>query len=568
MVQKSIAEQAHAHYDRGVPFEIPLPTRSLYFLLETSARYYPNNIAIDFFGRTWTYEKLLREVNQAAQVLYQIGVRKGDTVALAMPNCPQHFVAFYALMRLGAVAAEHNPLAPDAQIAGQLERNGAKVAIVWEKCASSYTQIVEDGGTVFSVNLSASMPAKYRFALNLPVNKARKKRAQVRADVPAEYLSWDNEVANSRLLAATVPHAEVDDIAVILHTGGTNGVPKSVPLTHLNLGANANQNIFWVWKLHEGAETFWSLLPYFHAFGLTFFLICSVALSSTQVMLPQFDVDAALDAHKRRPISFFVGVPPMFDRLAKAARKRGDDLTSIKFAISGGMPLSREIAELWEHTTTHYIIEGYGMSETAPTMCGSPLTPERRHSSLGLPFPSTEIRLVDPANPSMDVEDGQPGEILVKGPQVFSGYLDAPEENQRVFHDGWLRTGDIARNEDGFLVMADRLKEMIITSGFNVFPSEVEAVFNQMEEIESCTAVGISDPESGEKVALAIVPAEEQEGRLTLADIRAFGEAHLPHYALPKIVELFESLPVSQLGKVLRHTVRDQITQRQGKPKA
>ncbi|AOZ72804.1 long-chain fatty acid--CoA ligase [Boudabousia tangfeifanii] len=557
MSYQDILEQAHRYYDRGVPFEIPLPEGSLYENLSRAANAWPKHAAIDFMGRVWNYQDINQAALKAAQVLYDAGVRKGDTVAVALPNCPQHFVVFYALMRLGAVAAEHNPLAPASQIATQLARHQGKVAVVWEKCADNFMSLTENGGTVFTVDISASLPLTKRLALKLPVAKAKALKEKMRGPVPAQATSWDQAVAKAKPIATQIPTATAHDIAVILHTGGTNGVPKSVPLSHQNIGANCNQNRFWVYKLNAAAETFWSLLPYFHSFGLTFFLVASVSLGATQIVLPTFDVKAALEAHKHRPVSFFVGVPPMFDRIEKQATKQGIDLSTIKYAISGGMPLSREIAERWEAATGHFIIEGYGMSETAPTMCGSPLTPDRRHGALGLPFPSTKLRIVDPENPTEDVPDGEVGELLVQGPQVFHGYLDDDAENERVFLDGWFRTGDMVRNEDGFIVMVDRLKELIITNGFNVYPSEVEKALAEHPGIDGVAVVGLPHAATGEEVTAAVKLAEG--ATLTLESLRQLAAKTLPRYALPTRLEIVSELPKSQLGKTLRHTVRKRI---------
>ena len=266
---RSIVEQAHDMYD-AVPYEVPVPDGSLYNLLDDAARLYPDRIALDYFGATTTYAQVRDQVLKAARVLHEAGVGPGDTVAIALPNCPQAFVAFYACMRIGAIAAQHNPLAPASEIAGQLGRHGGKVAIVWEKCVDAYPLSVLD--TVFTVDISHGMPASQRLLLRLPVARARETRNQLRGSVPSGTRSWDRDTASSAPIDPSFPLPSPDDRAVILHTSGTNGIPKSAPLTHRNIGVNVNQCMFWVWKLHEGAETFFSLLPYFHAFGLTFFL--------------------------------------------------------------------------------------------------------------------------------------------------------------------------------------------------------------------------------------------------------------------------------------------------------
>lgn len=560
MHNADIVEQAHDLYSPGTPFEVPVPDRSLYHLLDDAARLYPDRDALDYFGATTTYSQVRDQVLRAARVLVDAGVRKGDAVAIALPNCPQAFVVFYACMRIGAVAAEHNPLAPTPEIRGQLARHHARVAVVWEKSAMSYPlDGSTDLDTVFTVDVSTGMPASQRALLRLPIARARRTRAQLCATPPRGTSSWDRAVADAEAVDPATPHATGSDRAAILHTGGTNGIPKSVPLTHTNIGVNVNQNIFWVWMLHEGAETFFSLLPYFHAFGMTFFLCCAVRMSATQVLLPKFDVDMALDAHRRRPITFFVGVPPMFERICARAIETHTDITSIRYGVAGAMPLSKESAALWEKTTGGMIVEGYGLSETSPVISGAPLSEARRHGVLGLPFPSTQVRLVDLEDPTRDVPDGEPGEILVKGPQVFSGYLDNPEETARVLSpDGWFRTGDIAVNSDGFLTMSDRKKELILSGGFNVYPSQVEDAIRTLPGVRDVAVVGVPIGGEREEVTAALV-MEDGAAPLTLDQVRAWAEKSIAHYALPRQIAFITELPRNQLGKVMRRAVKAQL---------
>lgn len=580
-----ITEAAHDNYLPGVPFEIPTPDASVFELLSHTAAAYPKAIAVDYFGATWTYADIHDLSLKAAQILLDAGVRAGDTVAFALPNCPQHFIAFYGAMRIGAVVAEHNPLAPAEQISQQVARHKGNVAVVWDKIADKLLEAGLAAENILTVNLARTMPAKLRAALKLPVKKARESLEKLEGPAPEGTRSWDDAVSSARRLNDGVPHAAGSDIAVILHSSGTNGVPKSVPLTHANIRANVNQNLFWVFELDRGSETFYSLLPYFHAFGMTFFLCCAVGIGATQIVLPTFDVDLALDAHKRRPVTFFVGVPPMFDRIAKGAIKRGLDITSIKYSICGGMALPEETSSLWERTTQHFIIEGYGMSETSPTVCGSPLGPTRRHGCLGLPFPSTELRIVSVDDPRTDVADGETGELLVRGPQVFSGYLDAPEETEAAFVDGWLRTGDICRADDGFIYLVDRSKDLIICSGFNVFPSQVEeAIRATVPDMHDCVVVGLPDAAHGETVVAVVVGDEgvamqvdsgeslSQDGdtdslvleELTIENLQARLESKLPRYALPRELVFVDEIPHSLIGKPERKKVRDALIAERG----
>lgn len=549
----SISEQSHAHYEPGVPLEIPCPQGSLFELLAHSADTYPQAPAIDYFGSELTYQEFLDEARKGAQVLADLGVKRGDIISLALPNCPQHLIAFYAAMHIGAVVAELNPLAPAVQIREQMRRHGGLLCIAWEKTAPTLVRAGVDPAHILTVDITAAMPRSLRLKLRLPVPEARKQLKAMRGPVPRRAQSWDEMVRQARPRTEAASDVTGGDIAVILHSSGTNGVPKSVPLTHANLRANVNQNLFWVFNLDRGAETFFSLLPYFHAFGMCFQVCSSVAIGACQMILPTFNPALALEAHLRRPVTFFLGVPPMFDRICKHAVEHDIDISSIEFAVSGGMPLSAEIAQAWEKRTGHYIIEGYGMSETSPTLCGSPLSPERRPGCLGLAFPSTNIRLVDQNDPSTDVPEGEPGEILVQGPQVFSGYLNDPEETAHAFVDGWYRTGDIGRNDDGFIYLVDRSKDLIITSGFNVFPSQVEEAIRRLTNVEDVVVVGVPDEGSGERV-VAVVSAPWR--RPDLGRLRATLEKELPHYALPRELHLVRAIPHSLIGKPERRKVR------------
>ena len=568
------------HYAPGVPAVIDAPDAPLSELLETTARFYGERCALDFFGATLTYAELLEASERAAQLLREAGVVAGDRVSMLMPNCPQHVIAVYGALRLGAVVAEHNPLAPAHEVRDQLDRHGARVVIAWEKgvelvldpastAAGGPDSAVDPlaGRTVFSVDLSAAMPARLRAALRLPVARARRTRSSLKARrLPAGVRSWDREVAGAPRLPASWPRPGGDDLAVLLHTGGTTGAPKAAMLTHTNLRANANQAIAWMHLLHEGAETFLALLPFFHAFGLTLNLFCAVQKAATQVVLPRFSVGQVLDAHRRRPLTFFVGVPVMFERLLRGARERGASLRSMRYGVCGGAPMPAAVGAEWEEATGGFIVDGYGMTEASPIIAGTPMGPSRRLGALGLPFPSTDVRLVDPDDPDprREVPDGEPGEVLVRGPQVFAGYWDDPQATAAALLDGgWLRTGDMARREDSFLWMADRRRELILTGGFNVYPSQVEEAIRDMDSVADVAVVGLDDGASGELVCAAVVlDADAPADAVTLESVRAHAERVLPHYALPRRLEVLDEMPRSAIGKVLRRVVREQLAGR------
>ena len=577
-------------YQAGIPAVIEAPDAGLGELLETAAHFYPDRVAIDFLGATTTYRQLLEASERAARLLHDAGVRRGDRVALIMPNCPQHVVAVYGALRLGAIVAEHNPLAPAEELRAQLERHGGRVVVAWEKgvdlildprsreagAAGPEADSVDPlgGRTVFSVDLSAALPARLRAALRLPVARAREARDSMRAPrLPAGVRSWDREAARAEPIPASWPRPGGRDVAVLLHTGGTTGAPKAAMLTHTNLRANANQAIAWVPMLHEGGENFLSLLPFFHAFGLTFNLFCAVQKAATQVMMPKFDVAEVLRAQTRRPLTFFVGVPVMFERILRAAQEAGTDLRSLRFGVCGAAPMPPAVGAEWERVTGGFFVEGYGMTETSPIVAGTPMGPTRRLGALGLPFPSTDVRVVDPealeaalgagAPVDVDVEvpDGEPGELLVRGPQVFAGYWGDPEATAAaMLPGGWLRTGDMVRREESFLWMADRRRELILTGGFNVYPSQVEAAIRDMDGVADVAVVGMDAGARGETVVAAVVPAQgAAPGAITLESVRAHAERTLPHYALPRRLEIIDEMPRSVIGKVMRRQVREML---------
>ena len=543
-------------YAPGVAYNIAIPDRPIPDMVLEVASRYPKRAAIDFFARQLTYAELAQEMRRAAGALHQAGVRAGDRVALVMPNCPQHAVAVLGTMLLGAVVVEHNPLAPSAELEGEYERHGARVTIAWSKSLEKLT-FLGRGHTTFSMDLTSALPAASRMALKLPVKAAREKREQLSSPRPSWARSWTRALRTATPWRGDCP-AAMEDVALLIHTGGTTGVPKAAALTHANLSANVEQSIAWVPVLHEGAEVFYCILPLFHAFGFTIGFLAGLRLGATIAMFPKFDTALVLAAQRRLPCTFFLGVPPMYERLLAAAKGTDADLSSIHFSLSGAMPLSAPLAEQWEQATGGLMIEGYGMTEASPILLGSPLASSRARGALGIPFPSTQVRVVDPENPSREVANGEIGELIASGPQVFSGYWNQEEETAEVFtEDGWLRTGDLVQVRDGFIYMADRRKEMINTSGFNVYPTQVENAVRSMPGVADVAAVGVPAGESGEDVVAAIVL--EAGASVTLADLRKWAEKSLAHYALPRQIVVMTELPRSQLGKVMRKKVREQI---------
>ena len=551
-----LTSQLRGLYAPGVAYEIATPERPIpEMVLEVASRY-PERAAIDFFARQLTYTQLAEDMRRAAGALHQAGVRPGDRVALVMPNCPQHAVAVLGTMLLGAVVVEHNPLAPSGELEGEYARHGARITIAWSKSLEKLT-FLGHGHTTFSMDLTTALPTASRLALKLPIKAAREKRDQLSSPRPGWARSWTRAMRSATPWQGSCPSA-MDDVALLIHTGGTTGVPKAAALTHANLMANVEESIAWVPVLHEGAEVFYCILPLFHAFGFTIGFLAGLRLGATIAMFPKFDTAMVLAAQRRLPCTFFLGVPPMYERLLAAAESTNVDLSSIHFSLSGAMPLSASLADQWEQATGGLMIEGYGMTEASPILLGSPLASSRARGALGIPFPSTQVKIVDPENPSREVPEGEVGELIARGPQVFSGYWNQDDETAEVFtQDGWLRTGDLVQVRDGFIYMADRRKEMINSSGFNVYPSQVEEAVRSMPGVLDVAAVGVPAGESGEDVVAAVVL--EAGASVTLTDLRKWAEKSLAHYALPRQIVVMTELPRSQLGKVMRKKVREQI---------
>lgn len=551
-----LTSQLRGLYAPGVAYEIATPERPIpEMVLEVASRY-PERAAIDFFARQLTYTELAEDMRRAAGALHRAGVRPGDRVALVMPNCPQHAVAVLGTMLLGAVVVEHNPLAPSGELEGEYARHGARVTIAWSKSLEKLT-FLGRGHTTFSMDLTTALPTASRLALKLPIKAAREKRDQLSSPRPGWARSWTRAMRSATPWQGSCPSA-MDDVALLIHTGGTTGVPKAAALTHANLMANVEESIAWVPVLHEGAEVFYCILPLFHAFGFTIGFLAGLRLGATVAMFPKFDTAMVLAAQRRLPCTFFLGVPPMYERLLAAAESTNVDLSSIHFSLSGAMPLSASLADQWEQATGGLMIEGYGMTEASPILLGSPLASSRARGALGIPFPSTQVKIVDPENPSREVPEGEVGELIARGPQVFSGYWNQDDETAEVFtQDGWLRTGDLVQVRDGFIYMADRRKEMINSSGFNVYPSQVEEAVRSMPGVLDVAAVGVPAGESGEDVVAAVVL--EAGASVTLTDLRKWAEKSLAHYALPRQIVVMTELPRSQLGKVMRKKVREQI---------
>ncbi|MEO6116993.1 MAG: long-chain-fatty-acid--CoA ligase [Pseudolysinimonas sp.] len=558
-------------YAKGVPDDIELPTGSLSDLIASSVAEFGDHVALEFFGRETTYAELGDQIDRAAEGLRKLGLRKGDPVALIMPNCPQHVVAFYAILRLGAIVIEHNPLYTAREMRHQFEEHGAKFAIAWDKVVPTLQAFPRDLPLdhIVSIDLTRAMPLRLRTLLRLPIARARKQRADLTTKVSGT-TAWEDLLADGGKdggIAHSVPGPTAADVAVIQYTSGTTGSPKGATLTHLNLGVNAAQARAWVPTIKRGTASVHAVLPLFHAYGLTLCLTFAMSIGARLVLFPRFDPDLVLPVIKKRPPTFLPAVPPIYERLTAAAKEKGVSLEGIEIAISGAMPLSQSVITPWEKLTKGFLVEGYGLSECSPVLIANPVADNRVQGSIGLPLPGTDIKIVDPDNPTKTVPTGERGELLAKGPQVMSGYWNKPNETAEVFVDGWYRTGDIATMDaDGFITIVDRIKELVITGGFNVAPTEVEDALRGFDGVADIAIVGLPSSRDGETVVAAVVA---KSGQTVDADaLRAYGRENLAAYKVPKQVYFVDELPKSLIGKVLRKKVKDELLERDDVKKA
>ncbi|MEX3504122.1 long-chain-fatty-acid--CoA ligase [Corynebacterium sp. LK2510] len=521
-----------------------------------------------FFGRTQTYAELDREVRHAAAGLKGLGVRPGDRVAILLPNCPQHVAAFMAVQLLGGVVVEHNPLYTAAELKPQFKDHGARVAIVWDKVADTMEKLRPDTPleTVVSVNMTKAMPRLQQMALRLPVKKLRDARNKLTGPT-------NNTVAWETLTGLAIGGAGADitlpesvtpeDPALILYTSGTTGRPKGAVLSHRNLIANAQQGVAWVKELQEPNQRMLATLPFFHAYGLTFSLTLTFLIGSEVVLLPAPEMNLIMGALKKHTPTFVPGVPTLFTRIIDEAEAKGIDLSEVKIGFSGASSLPGEIIARWEAITGGHLVEGYGLTETSPILVGNPRSADRRPGYIGIPFPDTEIRIANPENLDEDMPTGEAGELLARGPQVFSGYLHNEEATEAAFHDGWFRTGDMGfMEEDGFIKLVSRIKELIITGGFNVYPQEVEDVVRQHPDVIDVAVVGRPRADGSEDVVACVTLREGAP--LDPEGLKEFARERLTRYKVPRTFYHFEELARDQLGKIRRREVQADLLERLG----
>ncbi len=537
-----------AHYEPEVPPTLDLPDLTLPAFFERVATDYPNTTATIFFGERLTYAQLNDHANRFAAGLQALGVLPGDRVAIILPNCPQFLVSFFGVLKAGAVAMPLNPAYVARELKNQFNDAGVKTVIALNTVTHRVLDILPETPIDRLIVTWMQDTLSPLMALMLSVKERR--------DATATHISGDNIYHYAGLLKNnpldhTPSTATPDDTAVLLYTGGTTGTPKGAMLSHLNLVSNALQMNAWVWDTtpHKH-DIYLGVIPFFHSYGLTVVMNLAISSASSIVLLPRFVMKDVLRAIARWRPTVFPAVPTIYNAIAHHPLSSGYDLRSIRVCISGAAPLPLEVQQSFESVTGARLVEGYGLTETSPVTHCNPVYGERRTGSIGLPIPQTEARILHP-NSGQPLPLGEVGELAVRGPQIMQGYWANPEETVAMIRDGWLHTGDMARQDEaGYFYLVDRKKDLILVDGFNVYPREVEDALYENPKVREVVVAGIPDKRHGEIVKAYVVLQPEAE--VTERELRRFLADRLAEYKLPARIEFRESLPKSTVGKYLR----------------
>ncbi len=542
------------HYEADVPYTLAYPSQPLFRFLDTSARRYPHTRALIFYDHTLTYRELNNAVNRLANALIQLGVKKGDRVALLLPNSPQMVMAYYAALKAGAVVVSLNPLFNADELAHQLNDSGAETIIA----LSVFYPLVKI--------VRAGTPLKRVIVTNIkeyfsPLRRAifsvvREAREGHRINVRGEHEVYAFQELLARA-SADAPNIEVtpDDLALIQYSTGTTDVPKGVMLTHANIVANTTQVRHWLTDIDEGEERILAVLPFSHSYGMTTAMNLGIAIAGTLILLPTFSTREVLNVIKQYRPTMFPGVPTMYVAVNNYPGVRRFGLKSIRACVSGAAPLPVEVQEEFEKLTRGKLVEGYGLTEASPVTHANPIYGQRKTGSIGIPLPDTDAKIVD-WKTGTDLPVGEIGELVVRGPQVMRGYWNHPHETNQVLREGWLYTGDLARmDEDGYFQIIDRKKDMILAGDFNVYPRDIEEVLYENPKVLEVAVAGVP-PDGGDQIVKAYVVLRKGE-MATPEEFIEFCRQRLADYAVPHLIEFRDQLPKTFVGKVFKRKLEE-----------
>ncbi len=544
-------KQWYKSYAPGIQRTIKYEQITVSEALRRSTKEFPNKTALIFIDAKMTYKKLNDMANQFANALIDMGVKPGDKVAMLMPNMPQIVIASYGAWRAGAVVVMNNPLYTDTELEHQLNNSESTVLVTMDLLGPRMIALKP------KTKIKKIVVAHIRDHLGFPKKQllpivAKDKHREI--PPTPDVFEW---TALLKKYPATDPNIKVDfkSLASLQYTGGTTGVSKGVMLTHSNLSSNVQQIIGWFPDFKRGEMVGIGVLPFFHSFGLTTVMNYSIWMGGADVLIPRPEPVAILEAVQKHKVTFFPAVPTMYVGLLNHPDFKKYNISSIQGCFSGAAPLPVEVIKSFEEKAGAQICEGYGLSETSPVATINPWGGKTKAGSIGLPVADTELKIVDLDDWKKEMPAGQPGEILIKGPQVTSGYYKMPDETEKAVKDGWLLTGDIGQiDEDGYFFIVDRKKDMIIAGGYNIYPRDIdEVLFEHPKVLEAC-AIGVPDSYRGETVKAYVVlkPGEQMKAE----EVIEYCKTKLAKYKVPTQVEFIDTLPKSNVGKILRKELR------------
>jgi long-chain acyl-CoA synthetase len=545
------------NYDEGVPAHIDYPEINVLEFLKNSADNHSSRTAIWFLKNKISYKKLDDISDRLATALVDLGVKHGDVVAIMIPNFPQFIMSYYGILKAGGIVTACSVLHTEHELAYQLNDSGAEIIIAWDNQIEKIN------------NIRSRTRLRHVIITNVLDYSPMAPRNPPEISGTLQFL---NLVNNTKPNPPTFTTNAKEDIACLQYTGGTTGLPKGAMLTHYNLVSNCTAVVAWAaGEFREGKETIITNLPLFHIYGQTVCMNLHILIGSTIALNPDpRDQKSLFEIIKSTSATMFPGVPTMYMRLLERddLEDYAKDLRSIRVCNTGAAPMPPEVMKEFEERTGAIILEGYGMTESSPVVTTNPFSGERKIGSIGMPIPDTIVKIVDLEDYNKIMPSGEPGEIMIKGPQVMKGYWNKPEETENQIKDGWLLTGDIAKmDEDGYFYIVDRKKDMINVSGFKVYPRELEDVLFEYEAIENAAVIGVPNPDlpGSEKVKAYIVLKDGyKESDEMIAEIKEFCRQTVAPYKVPKFIEFRKELPETLVGKVLRKDLKDIEARRRG----
>ena len=538
------------HYDSQVPVHLSYPHLPLYSLLDETAARQPANPCSNFFGKRLTYKQIKDLSDLFAASIGSLGIRKGDRVILLLPNSPQFLIAYYGLLKAGAVVVPLNPLSTERELEFYLRDSGAETAITIPLFLSKVVTLRE------KTPLKHIVYSRLADFLPFPLNLAQgfQELRLIRRQDRAVLLDF-RELLKQALHPDWHPEpVQPDEMAVLIYSGGTTGIAKGIMLSHFNLVANAHQVIAWGHLTDEQGVL--AVLPLFHGFGMSVTMNAAVLAGGEIFLVPRFKAKAVAKAiHKYKP-SFFIGVPTMFVQLSNLPDIHRYDFRSLRGTFVGAAPLTKAIKDDFEKKTGGRMIEGYGLTEVVTAIMANPYQGLHKIGSVGLPFPDVDVKIVN-LDDGHDLATGELGEIVLRSPTVMLGYYKNAEETQKTIVDGWLYTGDIGyMDEDGYFYITDRKKDLIIVGGFKVFPREIDELIYQHPKVKEGITIGLPDPHKGERIKVYIVLKEGETA--TPEEFITYFKERLTPYKVPREVEFRTELPKSMIGKILRRALREE----------